>query len=183
MSLTENDLKNIFYDGIECSKTGYVIFENVFVALQVTLGAIILYPMQFYNIPIATIGYVLFALIMLVFVLRKHLCTKCYYYGKTCHCGWGKLASKLYKKDSGNYKLGGIFAGITWGLLMLLPIIGALYLQIAKITCICNWWPAYSGFFVIVILNLFLHKKDCKECKMRYICPGSAAKRDVSKIQ
>lgn len=177
MTKSKNEKDLIYKDGIKCAKSSYALFENLLIIIQISLGAYILHPIAVAQTPWASTGYVIFAILMLGFVLRKHLCTKCYYYGKLCHCGWGILASKLYKKDSGNYKLGGSLAGLTWGLIMLVPIIGAVYLYLSHAICIYFWWPFYGGFLFLVIINLYLHKKDCQKCKMRYVCPGSAAKK------
>ena len=59
--------------------------------------------LRFAGLPIISIIYLLFAIIMLGLILRKHLCTHCYYYKKLCGTGWGKLSSCLFKEKSGNY--------------------------------------------------------------------------------
>jgi len=38
-----------------------------------------------------------YAVAMVYFVMRKLVCTNCYYYGKWCNMGWGKLAARMYK--------------------------------------------------------------------------------------
>jgi len=136
-----------------------------------------MFPLGIYNIPIVSILYVLILVIMLGFVLRKHLCTKCFYYDKWCHCGWGKLSSLLYKKDSGNYDLGGKLALPTWGILMGLPLIGMIAVVIIDKALFLQELVIFIPFLILVIINVVLHKKDCNKCKMRFICPGSASKK------
>lgn len=166
--------QKLYENGIENSKFSYILFENILIVGNMLVGFIGMYPIKIFNIPILSILYIIFILIMLTFILRKHLCTQCYYYDKFCHCGWGKLSAKLYKKDSGNQKLGGMLAGLTWALLMGLPIITITSLLIFKfsfIGLIC-----LIICIILTIINSILHVKDCKECKMRIICPGSAFK-------
>ena len=74
------------------------------------------------GLSVVSIVYLLFAFLMLGLILRKHLCIYCYYYGRLCGMGWGKLSSCLFKEKSGNYELGMKLAGLTWGLLTVIPI-------------------------------------------------------------
>jgi hypothetical protein len=168
--------RGIYEAGIERASVAYVLFENTLIAAQLLLGAYLLLPLGVFGIPVVTIAYGLFALVMLAFVLRKQLCTGCFYYGRMCHCGWGRLAAKLYPKDSGNHALGGKLAGMTWGLLMMAPVLGWLAAWLLGIISLAQQLPVLVPFVVVSGVNLGLHVHDCRQCKMRYICPGSAAK-------
>lgn len=171
------NMKQKLYDkGIEKYSLARVIWQNLFFLIYFTIAFIGMSFLQINNIPIASIIYVAFIGIMLIFVLRKHLCTHCFYYGKICNTGWGKLAACLFKKNSGNYKLGGKLASVTWMLAMFLPIIG----MVAAL--ILNWFSVTIAlllvvFIILSVVNFSIHKKSCEECKMRFICPGSIAKR------
>jgi len=163
--------------GIEESKRSYVLFENILILILVVLGFFGMYPLGVRSIPIISISYVLFAVLMLVFVLRKHLCTRCYYYDRLCHCGWGELASLFYKKDTGNYELGGKLALFTWGIIMGFPMIAMIVIVVMGKATLVDELIFFIPFVIAVTINGILHVKDCKECKMRAICPGSAAKK------
>ncbi len=166
---------NLFSDGIEEASSKYIIFENILIIGNALLGFVGMSHLKLLDIPLLSILYLGFIIYMLVFYLRKHLCTQCYYYGKACHCGWGKLASKLYESKVGDQKKGGIFAAITWSTLMVLPLIVMginLYQNFTRTGLI-----VFVLFFLTVVANNILHVKDCRECKMRYTCPGSAAKK------
>ena len=172
-----SDKQRLYDNGIEEAKKTYAIFENVLFFVFIALGFLGMYPLSVSGIPFVSILYALFAVIMLVFVLRKHLCTHCYYYDKWCHCGWGKLSSVMFKKESGNQKLGGKLAGFTWGILMGLPILGMITVIVMGKTSLTEELVFLIPFIVLVVVNGILHIKDCKECKMRFICPGSGAKK------
>jgi hypothetical protein len=167
----------IFEGGIEKAKIPYIVFENILIVALLVLGYLGMKTINIYRIPIVSLIYILFSFTMLIFFLRKHLCTHCNYYGKSCHCGWGHLSSKLFKKESGNQKLGGILAGITWGIIMILPIIVMVILIIIKEVERKEQILYLVPFVILTAINGFLHKVDCENCKMKYICPGSAAKK------
>ncbi len=166
----------IYEGGIEKVKIPYIVFENTLIVALLVFGYLGMKPISVHGIPILSIIYVLFTLIMLIFILRKHLCTHCYYYGKSCHCGWGHLSSKLFKKESGNQKAGGILAGITWGTIMVLPVISMVLLIITNEVKLKQEMLYLVSFVILTVINGVLHKIDCENCKMKYICPGSAAK-------
>jgi uncharacterized protein YacL len=172
------DEQKLYKEGIEKVKKYYAIFENVLFLLLIVLGFLGMYPIRVSGIPFISILFVVFVVIMLAFVLRKHLCTNCYYYDKWCHCGWGKLSSAMFKKDSGNQKVGGKLAGLTWGILMGLPIIGMIAVVIMDIASLTNELILFIPFIVLVVINGILHVKDCQKCKMRFICPGSGEKNE-----
>ncbi|MCP3875486.1 MAG: hypothetical protein GY699_20310 [Desulfobacteraceae bacterium] len=161
-------------NGIKNASLSYVLLENGLIFANILIGSFGMSPLKLMNIPLISILYLLFVFYMLVFALRKHLCTQCYYYDKSCHCGWGKLASKLYKPNTGNQKLGGFLAAITWSSLMVIPLVVMGFLLYQDFSN--SRFLLLIAFVVITIGNNILHVKDCRECKMRYICPGSAAK-------
>ena len=171
------DEQKLYQEGIEKAKGSYVIFENVLFLVLIVLGFLGMYPLSISGVPFVSILYALFIIIILFFVIRKHLCTSCYYYDKWCHCGWGKLSYVMYIKDSGNQEVGGKLAGLTWGVLMGLPIIGMIAVIIMGKSSLTNELIFLIPFIVLVVINSILHVKDCQKCKMRFICPGSGAKK------
>lgn len=173
------EFPDLYNDGIEKAKTSGVVIENLLIVGMVAMGFRCMYKAGINGIPIVSIIYVLFILIMLIFVLRKQLCAVCYYYGKQCHCGWGKLSSALFKQGSGNRDLGGKLAGLTWGVTMVLPIVVSVSLLIMGKTLIMEEIKFLAPFLILVVINGVLHKKSCENCKMRYICPGSAARTRI----
>jgi len=106
--------QKLYEKGLEEYPLIYAIGQNLFLAVYFAIAFIGMYSLQVANLPVFSITYIILIGIMLIFVLRRHLCTHCFYYGKVCNTGWGKLASWLFKKNSGNYELGGKLAGITW---------------------------------------------------------------------
>ncbi|MBU0574429.1 MAG: hypothetical protein ABIJ26_04520 [Candidatus Margulisiibacteriota bacterium] len=167
----------LFADGKEETSKAYAIIENIIILAGIALGYMIMAPITTANgIPALSILYTVFVLSMLGIVLRKHVCTHCYYYGKWCHCGWGKIAS-MFQKESGNYTLGIKLAMISWLFFFFAPIASFILILIM------GWAPAayeltcFIPFAILMGANLVMHKKDCSECKMRFICPASVSKK------
>ena len=144
---------------------GQVITENVLILAHIALGA---WAMA--SIPYLSIVYVAFLLFMLLFFLRKHLCTHCCYYGKLCHCGWGKLALP-YKQGSGNQKIAAPAAGMTWIILMGLPVLVTIGLCIFDFSTLRI--IQLAALIVFAAIQFFIHKTDCKTCKNRDDCPAA----------
>ena len=169
--------KDIYEKGTEKYSASYITVENVMLLLQFAAGYMVMRPLTFYNFPAVSVGYIWFVFIMLGFVLRKHLCTGCYYYGKMCHCGWGKLSSFIYRKSSGDYRKAGKYAGLTWGIIMLLPPVMGIVSIVAGKASFTEQLKYFIPLIILTVINGAFHVHDCRNCKMRYICPGSAAKK------
>jgi len=145
----------------------YIIGQNLFFVIYFGIGI-------FFSHVIVSLMYLALIIVMLGIVLRKHLCTNCYYYGKKCSTGWGKLSSWMFKKKSGNYSLGVKLAGITWPLLTLLPIVGITMVIILNYSL--SNLLALMLFIFMTPFNFIIHRKACEKCKMRFICPASMIK-------
>ena len=169
----KNEIK-IYEQGLgEYPKVG-IVLGNLTMIIWIALGTIacwFLYPL------VAWI-YLAFAIIMVFVVLRKLVCTNCYYYDKWCGLGWGKLSALIFKKGSiekFNVSIGIRFAPLTYGLLTLIPLIFIVISIIQRFTI-------YEIVVLILLLLISFYsgaisrKKTCAECKMRLVCPGSAVK-------
>ena len=95
--------QKLYGKGLENYPKATVFLTNVLLLLWFGFAAYGMSALRFAGLPIISIIYLLFAIIMLGLILRKHLCTHCYYYNKLCGTGWGKLSSCLFKEKSGNY--------------------------------------------------------------------------------
>lgn len=168
--------QELYEKGLENYPKATVVLTNVLLFLWFGFAAYGMSVLRFARLPIISIIYLLFAIIMLGFVLRKHLCTHCYYYNKLCGTGWGKLSSRLFKEKSGNYELGMKLAGLTWGLLTIVPIIAIPLAMLLNRGFLVPGGITLTGFLAIMVVNQFGRKKGCKQCKMRRICEASAAK-------
>jgi hypothetical protein len=164
----------IYEEGIEQYPKPRIIFGNLMMILWIALGTVACW---YFNPVIAWI-YLAFALIMSFVILRKLVCTNCYYYDKWCTIGWGKLSSLLFRKgDINKFSTcpGVKIAPAVYGSLSLIPLI----------LIIVSLFQRFTILKLIVLILLFSvsfyseaisRKKACVNCKMRLICPGCAVK-------
>jgi len=168
--------QKLYEKGSENYPKPTVVLTNVLLLLWFGFAVYGMSALKLGGLSVVSIVYLLFAFLMLGLILRKHLCTHCYYYNKLCGMGWGKLSSCLFKEKSGNYELGMKLAGLTWGLLTIIPIIAIPLAMFLHREFSVPGGISLTGFLAIMVVNQFGRKKGCEQCKMRYICKGSAAK-------
>ncbi|MBU4480645.1 hypothetical protein KKG48_04370 [Patescibacteria group bacterium] len=164
----------IYEQGLEEYPMSSIILGNVLMLLWIVLGTLGCWLFH----PVVAWIYLVFTIVMVFIVLRKLVCTDCYYYDKWCCMGWGKLSALFFKKgriENFPNSLGLKLAPFTYGLLSLIPLILIIISLVQKFTL----------FKIAILLLLFSisfysgaigRKKSCAKCKMRSICPGSAAK-------
>ena len=163
----------LYDEGIEASTVPRVIFGNLMMMVWIGLGAV---SCWFIHPTIAWV-FLALAIILVYFVLRKLVCTNCYYYGKLCPIGWGKLSAWLFAPgDLRNFSAcaGVKVAPFTYGLLTLVPLVLCVAAVVQE--------PAPARITVLILLLAVAaysgsigRKQSCTTCKMRLMCPGSAA--------
>ncbi len=164
----------IYEQGCEQYGLSSIILGNLVMLVWIGLGAACCW---FFN-PIAAWVYLPVAVVMVFVVLRRLVCVNCYYYGKRCPSGWGKLAALMFKQgsmDKFGSSIGVKLAPATYGLLSLIPlgfVIAAMVqgFEVAQpvVLVLLLAMSAYSG--------TISRKKSCVNCKMRLACPGCAVK-------
>lgn len=149
----------------------WIIIVSNFLTLAIyTIGIIIIEPLGI----IWLLIYLAYIVFLEIRLLRKS-CVICYYYGKICAFGKGKISSLLFKKDNrkgfnGNFTFKDLIPDM---LVAVIPII----IGIVRLIMDFNWI-----LLLLVILLLLLVSKGnefirgslaCKYCKQREInCPA-----------
>ena len=168
------DKVKIYEAGLEENPKGRILFGNLIMLFWFALGALACW----YFYPLLALVYLAFALIMVYIVLRKLVCTNCYYYDKWCGLGWGKLSASMFKKgriEDFNSSVGLKIAPMTYGIFMIIP-------AVLIIISIIQLFTIYKlGVLILLLIISFYsggisRKKTCGLCKMRLCCPGSAVK-------
>ncbi|MBW2971715.1 hypothetical protein KY359_01640 [Candidatus Woesearchaeota archaeon] len=150
---------------------GFVIIANLLQLSIYIIGAVIIS-----RLGIIWLGIYILYIILLETRLLRRSCINCYYYGKFCAFGKGKLCSILFKK--GNPK-NFLTRSITWKdmlpdfLVSLVPVVTGIVLMITDF----NW-----TLLVLVVLLFILTSAGnsfvrgslaCKHCKQRQLgCPA-----------
>ena len=142
--------------------------------LSLSIYALGTYIFWFLYIPL-TAGYITYCLWIEYRILRFS-CVNCYYYGKTCGLGRGKLCAMLFKKGNPESFLA---KEISWKdlipdfLVMILPLVGGIIVLIRDFN-----WLILVLMVVLVMLsmggNAFLRGSlACKYCKQKELgCPA-----------
>jgi hypothetical protein len=172
--ISMDKVMKIYQEGLEESPKARIIFGNIMMLLLFALGTIACW---FFN-PIIAWIYLAFAVIMVGIVLRKLVCTNCYYYDKWCPMGWGKLAALLFKKgDINNFdsSIGMKLAPLTYGNISFIPMI-FLIISIVQNFSVVKLIVLIMLITIIVFSATIGRKEACRNCKMRLLCPGAAVK-------
>jgi hypothetical protein len=161
--------------GAERYPMSRVIFGNIIMILWIVVGTIAVW---FFSPVVATV-YLIVAVMTVYFILRKLVCTNCYYYDKWCSFGWGKLAAALFKRgkiEEFSESIGVRLAPIVYGLLTVFLLIVVLVVLIGEF-----------DFYKLAVLGILLffavysgsvsRRSACESCKMNTVCKGSAVKQ------
>lgn len=148
-----------------------VILSNMVSILIYFSGFIIILRLSL----VAAILYLVFILTLEFRLLSKH-CVNCYYWGKTCGFGKGRLSSLFFKKGLPSKFCEKSF---TWKdmipdlLVSLIPLLTAIVLMIIKFNLIL----LFAAILIVVLSttgNSFIRGRlTCKYCRQREIgCPA-----------
>jgi hypothetical protein len=163
----------LYEQGLEKHSIKTVVWSNLAMAAWIALGT----AACWFLLPLVAWIYLAIALLMVGVVLRRLVCTNCYYYGKWCGTGWGKLAALLFKEGemekfstSAGIRLAPpVYAGLSLIPAVLVIVSLILEFTVAKIiVLVC--------LLLITVYSAFLsRRKGCGNCKMKLVCPGSVS--------
>jgi len=167
-------MEKLYENGLEEHPKSIAVIGNLIMLLWISLGTVACW---FFN-PIVAGVYLAFAVVMVFIVLRKLVCTNCYYYGKWCPIGWGKLSALFFRKGSIEKFSTGIgvkLTPLTYGLLTLIPLVLIIISIIREFTVV-----KAAVLVLLILVSIYSgavsRKNSCMKCKMRLICPGCAVK-------
>jgi C4-dicarboxylate transporter len=163
----------IFEQGLEEHPKATIILGNLVMMIWIASGTIACWFLH----PLIAWIYLAAAIIMVGVVLRKLVCTNCYYYDKRCGLGWGKLAALFFKEgdmEKFSTSIGVKLAPLTYGLLSLIPIVLVVISIVQEFTV-----PKIIVLAVLLLVSFYSgflsRKKGCANCKMKLACPGSVS--------
>ena len=160
--------------GKESFPLSWIIGENLLYLAMWLLAGYLIWPIWMpFGLPFLTIIWTVLVVAIQI-LLKKHNCSGCYYYGKLCHLGWGKISSAMFKQDGGNPKTGmklSLFYIISPPVIFLTSLIFAI---IKNPTWV--YWFVLVLFVILNVASFQVRKKGCILCVIKESCPGSAAK-------
>ena len=159
-----------------------VILSNLVIVLGYAIGALVLAG---FGISVA-VAYLIFCPVLTI-ILIKNGCNYCYYYGKWCGDGKGKIASLFFKKrydrdfskmEFSNWDVFLVF------LPTILPVIGGIVLLLINFS-----WVIVILLILCIVIGLVsiigMHRAlFCKHCKQGRIgCPAGAGQRFMKELK
>jgi len=160
-------------EGCEEYRMRMVVLGNLVMLVWIALGTISCY---FFNHVVAWV-FLGAALLSVYVLLRRLVCVNCYYYGKRCAAGWGKLSALMFKQgriEDFNDSIGTTLAPAIYGLLTLVPLV------LGTIAAVRDFSPLKPVILTALLLvgiysGLVSRKQSCARCKMSSFCKGSVA--------
>ncbi len=169
-ALTRDDVMSEAVTKLESYAIKTVCMSASLTVLSYLAGAVVLYFLY----PILGAFYLGLAVLTLI-VSMKLRCTHCYYLGKYCNFGLGKLASFLFSKgdpsEFSDSKKVGITAIMSFGT-MLIPVVVGLLLLVINLSI--GTLGLLIGYILIGIVPNFLIRGDlCEKCMQGDLgCPS-----------
>ena len=144
-----------------------IIIHWIILLLAFTLGIYILRGLHY----MLAIIYIVYSLTALTLILPLSRCVSCFYYGKLCNTGWGKIAAYLFKKGDESKHVEHYNYAIFLHLLWLVPLLVAL-LQLVRQREILALSIFVIYLFILFVEKIILKKLGCKRCHLREFCPA-----------
>lgn len=155
----------------------YLVVLNVLeVVAALAVGTIVIGQLGLW----AVLGYALVGLLAVVLCLAFG-CTRCYYYGRVCGTGLGKIAALMFKKREEEEFGKSLSQTLSWtlvGVVLLLPIAaGLVSLREGFSLPRLLWLAAFLGLMIaIVVTHSRSACKHCQEAKERRCTLGRLGK-------
>jgi hypothetical protein len=159
-----------------------ILFANIMMLFWLGLGTITVWFFCVSYLPsyavLVTVVYFFIAFSLVYLVLRKIVCTNCYYYDKWCALGWGKLSAVFFKQGNIEHfnDVGPKLAPLVYGMLTLVPFI----LIILSLLRVIDYYRI--GVLILLFLSSAYsaglgRKNSCASCKMNTYCKGTVVKK------
>ena len=163
----------------ETFPASWILLENLLHLSTWVVAGMLLWPVRWLGWPVATVAWA--ALVVAVqILLKKHNCSGCYYYGKSCHLGWGRLSARMLAQDSGDPRTGtrlALFYILSPPLFLVSGILVGVLLDAGV------WhWATLGSYVLLNLVSFPVRMKGCRQCAMRHVCPGSAAKTGAGSV-
>jgi hypothetical protein len=122
--------------------------------------------------------YIIYTIMALTLILPLSRCVNCFYHGKFCNTGWGRIAAYLFKKGDESKYVEHYNYAIFLHLLWLLPLLVGL-LQLVRKRNIGILVILVIYVFVLFVEKVVLKKLCCKRCHQREFCPALPFRKET----
>ncbi len=153
-----------------------IIIRWIILAVGFALGIYILTEIK----EMLGVIYVVYSLIALTFILPLSRCVSCFYYGKACNTGWGKVAAYLFPKGDESKHVQHYNYAILLHLLWLIPLLASFF-QVLREKKMLNLIIFLSYLFILLVERVAQKKLACTRCHQREFCPAMPFRR-ITKV-
>jgi hypothetical protein len=117
------------------------------------------------------LAYVVYSLVVLTLILPLSRCTGCFYHGKACNTGWGKVAAYLFPKGDESEFVDHYSYAIFIHLLWIIPLLASFFQLVRARNLLAL--AVFGGYlFVLLLEKITLKKLACSRCRQREFCPA-----------
>jgi len=144
------------------------VIENAVWVAAIVLGAAILAPVH----AAAAVAYAAYSVACLYLLIPRLVCTRCGYFGSTCHSGQGKIAALLFSpRDPSGFE-----ASFRWMRLaapvFLAPLVAGLPLLAIEFSVARLVLLAAFAVIALGLTRLVTKRLGCAHCRQRAACPA-----------
>jgi hypothetical protein len=140
----------------------WIILGTIF-----ALGVYILWDIR----EVLGLAYIIYSLAALTLVLSLSRCASCFYYGRACNTGWGRVAAYLFPKGDESRYVENYSYSVFLHLLWLIPLGGGLF-QLARSRSLVALCLVAGYAFLLLVEKIALKKLACVRCHQREFCPA-----------
>jgi hypothetical protein len=115
--------------------------------------------------------YVVYSLVALTLILPLSRCASCFYHGKACNTGWGKVAAYLFPKGDESKFVDNYDYSIFIHLLWIIPLLASLF-QLLRERSLLFLIILLAYVLVLLLEKITLKKLACSRCRQREFCPA-----------
>jgi hypothetical protein len=156
------------FKGYECYPWWTVLLTNIVSLSVYAAGAYLLYLIW----PWLALIFIVFMIYLETSIYREG-CVNCYYYGRVCAFGRGKIAKVFLKKGNAKKfceKEVGFKDFIPYSIANFIPLIAGIYLLILDF----RWWILAIALWPLIVLffgnPILFGELACKNCRQAEIC-------------
>lgn len=144
-----------------------VLLRWLFLGIAFALGVYILLKFE----AILAYIYVFYGAICLTLILPLSRCVYCFYHGRCCDSGFGKVAAYLFpKSDESQYASKYVYFTLTYLFWLLPGIVG--FVQVLRRRSLPVLLIFLAFLLALLLERVVLKNLGCKNCHQREICPG-----------
>jgi hypothetical protein len=149
-----------------------IIIRWIILTVAFALGIYILLGIK----DVLGVLYVVYSLIALTLILPLSRCASCFYHGKVCNTGWGKVAAYLFPKGDESKFVAHYSYAIFLHLLWLIPLLASFF-QFVRKRDLLALIIFFSYLFILLVERVTLKKLACTRCHQREFCPAVPFRR------